>query len=507
MKKIISAVTFLLVAFGFTANVNAAVVTSVSTSNERVIVVFKNKADKNVVSKARGNVRREYKNANVLSASVPTTAIKDLKDDPNVLSVEQDIIVKTNSQTVDWGVNKIQAPTAWSSSYTGKGVKIGIVDTGIANHEDLSVAGGAAFTSYTTSYLDDNGHGTHVAGIIGAKNNGYGIVGVANEASLYAIKVLGNDGAGYLSDIIAGIDWCITNKMDIINLSLGSSVPSTALQQEVDKAYNQGILVVAAAGNDGTSDGSMDTVDYPAKYSSVIAVAAIDSNNKRPSFSSTGNTIEVAAPGVNVLSTYLNNKYVSMSGTSMAAPFVTGDLALLKQANPGLSPNQLRAKLNENVIDLGTSGKDSWYGYGLIQAPKGQTSTVTQPVSTIPTNTQPVTTQPVVSQPVTTQPSKLETRTVVSTNKTYYLAGDIIYIKSKVTDTSGKAIQGATLKFSITSPKGVVTVYKGMTDRYGEVFFGILTYRITGKGTYKVLAETTYSSYITSSSNTAFQIY
>ncbi|NOW34915.1 S8 family peptidase [Clostridium beijerinckii] len=159
------------------------------------------------------------------------------------------------------------------------------------------------------------------------------------------IKVLGNDGAGYLSDIIAGIDWCITNKMDIINLSLGSSVPSTALQQEVDKAYNQGILVVAAAGNDGTSDGSTDTVDYPAKYSSVIAVAAIDSNNKRPSFSSTGNNVEVAAPGVSVLSTYLNNKYVSMSGTSMSAPFVTGDLALLKQANPGLSPNQLRAKL------------------------------------------------------------------------------------------------------------------------------------------------------------------
>ncbi|NYD11757.1 minor extracellular protease Epr [Clostridium beijerinckii] len=383
-------------------------------------------------------------------------------------------------------MNKIQAPTAWSSSYTGKGVKIGIVDTGIANHEDLSVAGGAAFTSYTTSYLDDNGHGTHVAGIIGAKNNGYGIVGVANEASLYAIKVLGNDGAGYLSDIIAGIDWCITNKMDIINLSLGSSVPSTALQQEVDKAYNQGILVVAAAGNDGTSDGSTDTVDYPAKYSSVIAVAA---------------------PGVNVLSTYLNNKYVSMSGTSMSAPFVTGDLALLKQANPGLSPNKLRAKLNENVIDLGISGKDSWYGYGLIQAPKGQTSTVTQPISTIPTNTQPVTTQPVVSQPVTTQPSKLGTRTVVSTNKAYYLAGDIIYIKAKVIDTSGKAIQGAAVKFSITSPKGVVTIYKGMTDRYGEAFFGILTYRITGKGTYKVLAETTYSSYMTSSSNTAFQIY
>ena len=298
MKKLISAFTVLLILFGLTPNVNAATMTSISSSNERVIIVFKNKADKNIVTEAKGSVRREYKHANVLSVSVPTTAIKGLKDNPNILAVEPDIIIKVKSQTLDWGVSKIQAPTAWSSSFTGKGIKVGVVDTGIANHEDLTVAGGAAFTSYTSSYLDDNGHGTHVAGIIGAKNNGYGTVGVANEVSLYAVKVLGSDGSGYLSDIIAGIDWCITNKMDIINLSLGSSTPSTALQQEVDKAYSQGVLVVAAAGNDGTSDGSTDTVNYPAKYNSVIAVSATDSSNKRASFSSTGNTVEVAAPGV-----------------------------------------------------------------------------------------------------------------------------------------------------------------------------------------------------------------
>jgi minor extracellular protease Epr len=511
MKKLLSTFTVLAFLFGFISNVSAATVTSAAESNERVIVVFKNNADKNIVAHAKGSVRREYKHANILSASVPTTAIKGLKNDPNVLAVEPDIIVKVKSQTIDWGVSKIQAPTAWYSSLTGKGVKIGVVDTGIANHEDLTVAGGVAFTSYTTSYLDDNGHGTHVAGIIGAKNNGYGTVGVANEASLYAVKVLGSDGSGYLSDIIAGIDWCITNKMDIINLSLGSSTPSTALQQEVDKAYSQGVLVVAAAGNDGISDGSTDTVDYPAKYSSVIAVAATDSNNQRASFSSTGSTIEVGAPGVNIRSTYLNNQYAVMSGTSMAAPFVTGDLALLKQANPGLSPSQLRAKLNENVIDLGTSGKDNWFGYGLIQAPKGQTSVVTNPVATQPISTQPVTTeptvtQPVTTQPVTTQPTKLETKTVLATNKTSYLAGEIIYGKAKITDTSGKVMRGALVKFTINSPAGMVTVLRGITDRYGEVPFGIFTYRTTTKGTYKLLAETTYSGYLASSSNTTFQI-
>jgi len=271
---------------------------------------------------------------------------------------------------------------------------------------------------------------------------------------------------------------------------------SIALQQEVDKAYSQGVLVVAAVGNDGTSSGSTDTVEYPAKYSSVIAVAATDSSNQRASFSSTGSTVEVAAPGVNIRSTYLNNQYVTMSGTSMATPFVVGDLALLKQANPGLSPSQLRTKLRENVIDLGTLGKDNWFGYGLIQAPKGQTSTVTQPV----------TSQPTTTQPVVTQPNKLETKTVISTSKTSYLAGEKIYIKAKVTDSSSKVIQGAVVKFTITSPKGIITAFKGMTNRDGKVIFEILTYKTTRKGTYKAVAETTYSSYIVSSSSTSFQI-
>ncbi len=499
MKKLISMLMVTLFLFVLIPNISA----NAAELSERVIVVFKNQADKNIVTRARGSVRREYKHANVLSANVPTATIKDLKNDPNVLTVEPDVIVKVKSQTVDWGMSKIQAPAAWSSNLTGKGVKIGVVDTGIANHEDLTVAGGVAFTSYTSSYTDDNGHGTHVAGIIGAKNNSYGTVGVANDASLYAVKVLGSDGSGYLSDIIAGIDWCITNKMDIINLSLGSSTPSAALQQEVDKAYSQGVLVVAAAGNDGTSDGSTDTVNYPAKYSnSVIAVSATDSNNQRASFSSTGNEIEVAAPGTNIRSTYLNNQYVTMSGTSMATPFVTGDLALLKQAYPSLSPNQLRAKLRENVIDLGTAGKDSWYGYGLIQAPQVQTLTTTQPITT-----QPVVTQPTTTQPVAAQPNTLLTKTLVATNKMSYRAGERLYIGAKITSASGKVIQGASVKITITSPKGATTVLKGITNWYGEVLFDVLTYRTTTKGTYKVLAETTYNNYLGSSSSASFQIY
>ncbi|WP_235426967.1 S8 family peptidase [Cohnella kolymensis] len=271
------------------------------------------------------------------------------------------------------------------------------MDTGIAPHEDLSVTGGASFVSYTASYADDNGHGTHVAGIIGARNNTIGVVGIAPDSSIYAVKALDYDGSGYLSDIIAGIDWSITNRMDLINLSLGSPQDSLTLHQVVDKAYSNGILVVAAAGNNGTANGSGDTLEYPARYESAIAVAAIDSTNQRGYFSATGSKVEVAAPGVNVTSTYLNNSYATMSGTSMATPYVTGNLALIKQANPTLSYTALRSKLDQTVVDLGAAGRDTWYGYGLIQAPYGS---------------------------VTSPPAAMTTSTKVSTNKSLYITGE-----------------------------------------------------------------------------------
>jgi minor extracellular protease Epr len=476
MKKMLSTVVVLLVLMGMAPSVKAQGV------NERVIVLFKNRVDKKVVVQAKGSINREYRNVNALAVSVPAKAIKGLKNNPGILAVEPDVRVRVKQQTADWGINRTDAPAAWSSNFTGKGVKIAVVDTGISKHDDLIIAGGAAFTSYTASYLDDNGHGTHVAGIIGARNNGYGTVGIAHEASLYAVKVLGKDGSGYLSEVVAGIDWSITNKMDIINLSLGSTTSSSTLKQVVDKAYSQGILVVAAAGNNGTSDGSGDTVNYPARYETAIAVAATDSKDQRGTFSATGSTVEVAAPGVNVLSTYLNNQYVRMSGTSMAAPYAAGNLALLKQAYPTLSHVELRAKLREQVIDLGTAGRDTWFGFGLIQAPKeGQA-------------------------PVGSEPKQLETRTTVVTNKTSYLAGESVHITVRATDAEGKIIQGASVKVTITPPKGTATVVRGTTGQNGEVTFVIGTKRNSTKGTYQVKAETTYSGYLGSSANTTFQI-
>jgi minor extracellular protease Epr len=362
-KMITSAIFSVLIIFITIGSYEAA-----EAESEKVIVVFNKKADSSLVDNY-GVVEEELDKAKAVVATVPSGAIDVLEDNPNVKSVEKDKIIKIKNEIQDWGIRTINAPQAWSGGYTGKGVKIAVIDTGIAQHEDLNTDGGVSFVSGSSSFIDDNGHGTHVAGIIGAKKNTLGVVGVAPDSSLYAVKVLDSDGEGYLSDIIAGIEWSIEHKMDVINLSLGSNEPSDAMRNVIDNAYSNGILVVAAAGNDGTADGTGDNVDYPAKYTSVIAVSATDVNNNRAAFSSTGPKVEVSAPGVNVKSTYLNNSYEYLSGTSMAAPFVSGNLAILKQANPSMTNSELRKLLNEKTVDLGTQGRDPWFGYGMVQAP------------------------------------------------------------------------------------------------------------------------------------------
>ncbi|KGR75440.1 S8 family peptidase [Ureibacillus sinduriensis] len=451
-----------------------------NNNKERVIVLFKEKADKQLISNAKGQIHREYKAVPALAITVPPTAIKGLQKNPNVIAVEKDVTVKISSQTQDWGIQRINAPKTWSGGITGKGIKVAVVDTGIAAHDDLSIAGGVSFTSYTPSYQDDNGHGTHAAGIIGAKNNTIGTVGVAPDASLYAVKALDANGSGYLSDIIAGIDWSINNKMNIINLSLGTPTGSLTLKETVDRAYNQGILVVAAAGNSGTVDGAGDTVNYPAYYDSTIAVAATNNLDSRASFSSTGNAVDVAAPGERILSTYIGNQYVYMSGTSMAAPYVSGNLALLKQANPTLAAAELRSKLEKGTLDIGIVGKDAYFGFGLIQAPIVSTNNTT--------------------------PVSLKINTTLTTNKTSYLAGETVSIYTKAVDANGSALSNATVTLMITSPTGGTTSVKAQTDSNGMITCNMSTTRYTTKGTYKVKAETTKLNYTSSSATTSFQI-
>ncbi|MEC2055752.1 S8 family serine peptidase [Peribacillus psychrosaccharolyticus] len=277
--------------------------------------------------------------------------------------VYEDKIIQIAGQQVGWGVTTIKAKKAWNLNYNGKGVKIGIIDTGVdTTHKDLRIAGGKSFIEGITSYRDNNGHGTHVAGIIGALDNKFGMIGVAPKSELYALKALNKDGTGYVSDVIDAINWCIDNKMDIINLSMGINEDIFYLKEAVDRAAAAGIVVVAAAGNEGKIN-----VSYPARYPSVIGTGALKTSTSLATFSNRGSGITVTAPGYKIYST-LPGGFGTYSGTSMAAPFVTGTLALYKQAT-GLSGKKLAAKLTASSIDLGTKGKDSTFGYGRIQAP------------------------------------------------------------------------------------------------------------------------------------------
>ena len=368
---------YFLIAIGFEEEVSAE-----SGIQQRVIITFKKDVNELLIEEVDGEINREFESMPVASVTLSEIGLKELENNSNISKIEKDILVRTSAQIQDWGIQSIKAPLAWGTGYTGKGVKIAVIDSGISPHEDLVIAGGQSFVDYTTSYYDDNGHGTHVAGIIAAKDNGLGIKGVASEADIYAVKAINQNGSSYLSNVIAGIDWAISNDMDIINLSLGTQVNSYAFQNIVDKAYNKGILVIAAAGNDGTGFG--DTVDYPARYASVIGVGAIDQQGNHASFSSTGTSVEISAPGVSIISTYINNSYARMNGTSMAAPFVAGYFALLKQAYPELTNVQLRSILIQNTKDLGVIGLDPLFGYGLVQG-----STFSLPLFSIPASANP----------------------------------------------------------------------------------------------------------------------
>lgn len=336
-----------------------------------VVILFKEKVDSGLIVKLSGEIINEFDTIPAVSALVPANAIPLLIAQKEVQAVEENQKLTISNQTKSWGYTSVKTERSAQSNLTGKNIKIAILDTGISPHPDLNITGGKSFVSYTDSYADDEGHGTLTAGVIGALNNTIGSVGVAPGASLYSVKIMDQDGDGHLLDLLEGLDWSIANDMDIINMSLGfkSEKEISPLQMLLEEAYEKGILLVAAAGNNGNANGTGDTVTLPARDPSVIAVSAIDEDTERASFSASGTSIEVTAPGVNILSTLNNGKYAKYNGTSASAPFVTGMLALLKERYPTDSHKSLRTKLQFLTKDLGPNGKDSHFGYGLIQAP------------------------------------------------------------------------------------------------------------------------------------------
>ncbi|MBC9783816.1 S8 family peptidase [Heliobacterium chlorum] len=275
-------------------------------------------------------------------------------------------------QVIDYGVQLINAPVVWKET-RGESVKVAVLDTGVdISHPDLSpnIKGGYNFLDRNENYADDHGHGTHVTGIIAGTDNGVGVVGVAPRTDIYALKVLDENGEGSEGHVIEAIEWAIDNRVNVLNLSFGSQKPNGKLRSAIEKANQAGIVFVAAAGNDATKTVSLDSIDYPARWSDlVITVAAVDRNIKRAPFSSQGPELYLAAPGVDILSTYPRNRYVRLSGTSMAAPHISGAVALIlaaarKKSIPKVKPSDVRKVLVQHAIQLGDHND---YGYGFFR--------------------------------------------------------------------------------------------------------------------------------------------
>lgn len=349
-------------------------------------------ADEALVRGLGGSIKYTYDLIPAIAAELPEEALEALERNPNVAYVEEDLPRRVHDELDNsWGVNRIDAEEVHLDNNKGDGVSIAIIDTGIdCTHPDLDAncAGGYNFVANApfpgTGPFDDYGHGTHVAGIVAALDNGSGVVGVAPQADLYALKVCDSSGSCPTSDIVAAMQWAADpngdgetdDHLDVANLSLGSRFSSTAERQAAQATYDAGVLVVASAGNAGNCGGRNNSVEFPAGYDQVIAVAATNRDDLRPCFSSSGPDVELAAPGVDVLSTVplgdcrlcTDTGYRGGTGTSMASPHVTGTAALLLAANPGWANSVVRQRLVNTADDLGPAGSDTWFGHGLVDA-------------------------------------------------------------------------------------------------------------------------------------------
>ena len=359
----------------------------------RVVVGFKGEASESLVTSVGGRVHGQVGDAVV--ATVGPAAIAKLRRAAAVSYVEADLVVETlgnanrspnskkppkdsdggdettpaPSQEPPWGITRVGAPL--TNGPTGSGIKVAVVDTGIdSDHPDL-IGRVEKIKSFLRNSDDDNGHGTHVAGTIAANNNSIGVVGVAPDVNLFSVKVLDRRGSGWSSDVAAGIIWAADNGAHIINLSLGSSVESTAVTDACKHADAKGVLLIAAAGNAGDGDTTTPETSYPAATTYCIAVGATTSSDGVATFSNSGLYVDISAPGVGIASTWKGGGYRTINGTSMAAPHVAGIAALLWEnltdpTNSSVESALLSTTVDTSVLGFGVT-RDDGYGYGIAE--------------------------------------------------------------------------------------------------------------------------------------------
>lgn len=361
--------------------------------------------------------------------------------------IEVEDVVSAFSQITDWGLKQLNIPKTWSVT-RGGGMTAMVIDTGHPVHTDIgdNAIRGENFIE-GEPIEDENGHQTHCTGIICAKHNEFGMVGVAPEAKCISVKALAKSGSGSFWGLVNALNYAIEVKPDVVSMSLGSPTEMPLIGDKIKTLYDMNIPVVCAAGNTGTGG-----VNWPAAHDETIAVAAYDKYGNIAGFSSRGDKVEWAAPGVGIYSTFLRNGYASLSGTSMACPFITGVILLMlakhkKQEellggeNDCQTVEQIREHLLKYTDDKGAVGRDSAWGYGVIDVedlilddegkpikkPVKPTPTPVPveppPVEEEPVEEEPVEEEPVEEEPVEEEPEKPESPKKKKDNKSLIIIG------------------------------------------------------------------------------------
>ena len=434
--------------------------TTVSAEPQKipVVILFKNNLShlhKTMIESNGGIIKKSFKIINGYATSLSPSAIEKLKNDPEVASIDNDIQVKALDTAAD---TQIRANQIWAVGDTGQGVPIAILDTGIDNtHPEFlgRILKCHSEITNTDSCDDQNGHGTHTAGIAAASGVNPQAEGVAPQASLYIDQVLDSTGSGPISEIISGIDWAVANNAKIISMSLGTnplsvnqpncdnSIPS--LTTAVNNAVAAGITVVAAAGNSGSQG-----IGAPGCISSTIAVGAVDNTDTIASFSSRGGAMRnhgISAPGVNILSSVPIGScmlcdptgYTILSGTSMATPHIAGTIALMLEANPSLTPATIKSTLFSNACTGSTTPScptgtvpNANYGFGRVDAFRSYSAALPQLPS-----------------------SKLILNPIKPSSVPW---GNSITVTGKLTNATGAAIGSKIITFTGTGATGLAQV-------------------------------------------------
>jgi len=491
MKKIAFLAVILFIAGIFGVGMTASAQSAASENTPvKVFIHFADtpgQSERGLVRAFGGKITHSYTIIPAVAAEIPENSIEGLLRNPNIVAIEEDHKVEALGITYDpeysnaWGVERIESGVAHENSNKGTGVKIGIIDSGINyDHPDLApnYRGGYDFYYYDNDPMDVYGHGTHVAGTAcaadndnGSANPKLGVVGVAPNCDLYSLRVLGDNGSGYESDIVYAIQWALGDsidlywngvyqdsvageRLDVVNLSLGSSQAySLASELTFARAADEGLIIVAAAGNSGNRAGKGTNTIYPANYDSVIAVGATNSSDKRASFSSTGPNVELTAPGESVYSTWNDNQghydpqpvcrgtledingdgqpdgecYKYGSGTSMASPHVAGVAALIISSGlvsdtngNGRINDEVRALMDSTAIDLGASGRDDKYGFGLVNVNNALSAVTPIAVGTLDGFVRDASSNPIAGAAITAGPYSTATDATG-----YYVINDI----------------------------------------------------------------------------------